>query len=553
MWNRPPRPEIKAVFATRSARLPTQNPNRFTMQHRRLACLWLFLVLAPCAATRSLRAAEADSRNAALLSITSDELKQHVGALADDTFEGRASGTRGNRAAGIYIIERLKKCGLAGGGPKQSFYQSFNTYHNILALVEGQDPTLKEQTIVISAHYDHVGYGTSRNSYGPIGRIHNGADDNASGVAGLLEVAEAVCQLPQKPKRSILFAFWDGEEAGLIGSKYWVEHPTFPLSRVPIMINADMIGRLRDGNLVVYGTRTSRDLRRLVSRQNDAGDLLLDFNWDIKSDSDQYSFCSHDIPYLMVHTGMHGDYHRPSDDADKINSEGLKQVAQFVFKVLVALADAPELGGFRRQARNESHVDQQSLARPLPPLPGRLGMAWDENAALKGTIVVASVNAGSAAAKAGLSAGDKILKFAGREIHDVRQFRLSVLTAASPATAIIQRAGEAAPRELSISLPGQPVRLGISWRTDEIEPACVIVNRVVPGSPADLAGLRVNDRIHRVGDQEFADSQQFQQALAAAIGALTLEVETSGRLRSVEVRTILDQPAGASKPAASVN
>ncbi len=507
------------------------------MHRLRSIRVWLTLLVLIGPAIAASGAAEADARNAAVLSITTQEVKDHVGVLADDTFEGRAAGSRGNRAAGIYIVQRLKKFGVHGGGPKQTFYQTFATYHNILGLVEGSDPTLKDQTIVISAHYDHVGYGKPGNSFGPLGRIHNGADDNASGVAGLLEVAGAVGRLPEKPKRSILFAFWDGEEGGLIGSKHWVDHPTIPLNRVPIMINADMIGRLRNSNLKVFGTRTSRDLRWLVSRQNDGEDLLLDFDWEIKADSDHHTFYSHDIPYVMMHTGMHGDYHRPSDDADKINNEGLKQIAQLIFKILVELADAPELGGFRRQARQESRADQQAVGRALPPPPGRLGVGWDEIAAKKGMIVITGVKSGSAAAKAGLRSGDRVLQFAGREISDLRQFRLSVLTANSPVAVTVQRPAEASQRELSVDLPGDPVRLGISWRTDDAEPGCVIINRLTPGSPADLAELHVNDRIHRIGGQEFTTSEEFRQATTAP-GALVLEVESAGRVRSVEIPPI---------------
>ncbi len=157
-------------------------------------------------------AIEANARSAAIESVTTDEVKGHVGVLADDTFEGREAGSRGNRAAGIYIVERLKKLGIAPAGSNGSYYQTGPKSNSILGLVEGSDPQLKDEVILVGAHYDHVGYGSARNSYGPIGYIHNGADDNASGVAALLEIADAVAHLPEKPKRTILFAFWDGEE-----------------------------------------------------------------------------------------------------------------------------------------------------------------------------------------------------------------------------------------------------------------------------------------------------------------------------------------------------
>ncbi len=490
------------------------------------------LLLGPAVATD---AAETNARMAALLSITSQELKDDVGALADDTFEGRESGTRGNRAAGIYVIERLKKMGLEGGGNKNSYYQNFGNYTNILAYAPGRDPELANQVIVISAHYDHVGYGSSRNSYGPIGRIHNGADDNASGVAGLLEVAQALTLLPERPRRSILFAFWDGEEKGLLGSKHWLEEPTVPLNRVAIMFNVDMIGRLRNSRAVVYGTRTSAGLRRLVSRQNDPSQLLLDFSWEMKGDSDHWAFYSRNVPVLMLHTGLHDDYHRPSDDADKINTEGLKQIAQLMFNVLVELADAPSLGGFRGQSRSETRFEQQTRERGLPSPPGRLGVRIDGKAAVDGRVIVNNVSAGSAADRAGIRTGDRVLKFDGADVTDAAQFLVNVLAAAGPVTASIERAGQDEPLEVTLNLPGEPVRLGISWRTDEAEPQAVIINRVVNGSPADLAGLRVNERIYRVDGREFANGEEFRRLVTEASGPLQLEVEGEGRVRNVEV------------------
>jgi Peptidase family M28/PDZ domain len=490
------------------------------------------------------RAVEASSRSAALESITTAAVTGHVNVLADDTFEGREAGTRGGRAAGAYIVERLKKFGLHGGGPGGSFYQTGDGLNNILTLVEGRDAVLKDQVIVIGAHYDHVGYGTYRNSYGPIGQIHNGADDNASGVAGLLEVAEAVSRLPEKPMRSILFAFWDAEEKGLLGSKYWIEHPTVPLDRVKLAINTDMIGRLRNSRLEVFGIRTTRGLRRLVSQENDAA-LFLDFNWNVRPDSDHYTFFSHNVPFLMLHTGLHADYHRPSDDADKINGEGLKQIARLMFGILVDEADAPELGGFREQSRYESRPAVVALRPP----PGRLGIRWDERAARDGKIIVEAVVPGSAADTVGLRAGDRLLTIAGRAVNDEKQFRMGVLAAKNPVTATIERPGKEAPLELTLELAGQPVRLGISWQTDPTEPGSVIVNRLTPGSPADLAGLRPGDRIYQINGRDFAGSDAFRELATTLPAPLMLEVETSGRVRIVEVPHLEDaddtaKPAG---------
>jgi Peptidase family M28/PDZ domain len=527
---------------------------RPAMNARRLVFILSAFALALCGGRAASLAIEANARSAALDSITTEEVTGHVGVLADDTFEGREAGSRGNRAAGIYLVDQLKKYGMHGGGPKGSFYQTGTSSNNILALVAGRDETLKNDVILIGAHYDHVGYGSYRNSYGPIGQIHNGADDNASGVAGLMEVAEAVSRLPEKPKRSILFVFWDAEEKGLLGSKYWVDHPSVPLNHVRLAINADMIGRLRNSRVEVFGIRTAPGLRRLVSRQNDAG-LFLDFNWDVSADSDHYTFFSRNIPFVMLHTGMHADYHRPSDDAEKINGEGLKQVARLLFGILVESAETPDLGRFRTQSRFESRAAQRSIEVALSPPPGRLGIRWDPSAAAKGNIVVAAVTPSSPADVAGLRPGDRLLTFAGRQVRDTKQFRVSVLAAKNPVPVTIERAGESAPLEKTLQLAGEPVRLGISWRTDRAEPGTVIVNRLTPGSPADLAGVRTGDHIYKICGREFGSGEEFRQLATTSPGPLVLEAETSGRVRTIEVPLLEDasegSPTSRDEPAAT--
>ena len=290
----------------------------------------------------------------ALESITRDELRKHVDVLADDTFEGRESGARGGHAAAGYVVKQLQDLKLTPAGERGSYYQAFaGNSRNILAVIEGSDPQLKQEVVAIGAHYDHVGYGTQRNSYGPWGYIHNGADDNASGVAGLLEFAQALNELPQRPRRTILLAFWDGEEKGLLGSKHWVASPTVPLSRLKCFINIDMIGRLTNRRVEVYGTRSAAGLRQLVSHANST-QLDLDLTWKIKDDSDHWPFFNRGVPVLMLHTGLHKDYHRPSDDAERINQAGLEEVSRLICETVLALANAERLGQFRPESRRET-------------------------------------------------------------------------------------------------------------------------------------------------------------------------------------------------------
>jgi acetylornithine deacetylase/succinyl-diaminopimelate desuccinylase-like protein len=249
------------------------------------------------------RSAELAALRTAASAITSDKLKQHVDVLADDSFEGREAGSRGGYAAAGYLVKQLQNRSLKPAGEDGTFFQTFGRgYRNVLALLEGSDPDLKKEIILVGGHYDHVGYGSRSNSYGPWGYIHNGADDNASGISGLLQTIDGLMAMQPAPRRSVLFAFFDGEEKGLLGSKQWIAYPTVTDGRVVFMINIDMIGRMKDERMEVYGTRSGRGLRRLLSESNQLTSLKLDFTWEMKENSDHYPFYAQRIPTLMMHT-----------------------------------------------------------------------------------------------------------------------------------------------------------------------------------------------------------------------------------------------------------
>jgi hypothetical protein len=467
---------------------------------------------------------------------------RHVGVLADDTFEGREAGSRGGQAAAGYLDAQFRKLGLLPAGSGRTYHQMFGSgYRNLLGMLEGADPALRQEVIVVGAHYDHVGYGTPSNSYGPLGYIHNGADDNASGVAGLLEIVEGFVQSGVRPRRSIVFALWDGEEKGLLGSKHWLEEPTLPRERVKFFINTDMIGRLREERLEIIGTRSGWGLRSLVSRQNRETNLLLDFSWEMKADSDHQSFYAKQIPVLMLHTGLHGEYHRPSDDIHTLNVPGLQRVTRFMFNVVYALASEEQVTQFRAKSQQESPETQKTVERGLPPLPGRLGVSWDAGDPGPG-LRVTHVAPGSAAQQAGVRPSDRLVKFAGRAIVDGNQLRSLVLRGVNPISMTLLRAGSETPLELAINLAGNPVRWGMSWRVDDAEPGTAIVSRIVPSSPADAAGLQVNDRVVALYGEPIGDLQQFQQRIARAAGPLQLLVERSGRLSEVEL--VVPEEAG---------
>lgn len=485
------------------------------------------------------RAAAADARTltSALESIQGRELQQHVNVLASDTFEGRESGSRGGRASAAYVVGELKKLKLTPQGVAGTYFQEFGAgYRNILGVIPGSDPQLSREYILIGAHYDHVGYGTSQNSFGPTGRIHNGADDNASGVSSLLELIEACALLPTQPRRSLLFVFWDAEERGLLGSKHWVQHPTVPLHSVRLALNVDMVGRLRDETLEVYGSRTVADLRRLVSESNRAADLNIDFRWDNTNDSDHYPFFSNSIPYLMLHTRKHDDYHRPSDDADKLNIDGLQNLSRLMFQLILAAADAPDWASFRDASRGESDEQRQQRVFQLPSPAPRLGVSWDKDAAADGTIRLSVVAPSSAAAKADLRVGDELVEFAGRPLDGSYDFRTHVLAAENPVSVTLRRDGELV--ETVVNLEGRPARIGVSWRLDDAEPTCVILRQVIPGSPADIAGLRLGDRIYLDREQGIDSSQQFADWITSQTGTFDLLTERGGRIRTVRVRLL---------------
>ncbi len=511
----------------------TRRVRRFTMALAIAAC-----ALGWASPSQTAVAAENSAMAAALDAISPEAMQQCVNLLADDAFEGREMGSRGGRAACAYLGGQLEKRHLKGAGDNGGLYQDFGRgSRNILAKLEGSGADQKSHYLILSAHYDHVGYGKPNNSFGPIGYIHKGADDNASGVAGLLAVIDAFNKLPDAPKRTILFAMWDGEEQGLLGSIYWLEHPTVPLDHVIGMVNMDMIGRLRKEKVEVYGTRTSPGLRRLICEQNDGGNLLLDFHWEMRGDSDHYPFYQKGIPALMFHTGLHSDYHRPSDTADKINPAGMREVAQLAFRTTLELANEEPATSFREHSREENIAVQTAFERPLPALPGRLGIRWNDDAEKGRGLGVVEVVPGSPAADAGLKPGDRIVRFAGNEFSGPAEFRSLVLSAANPVSIAVERTGSDQPVELTAQLTGTPIRVGVTWQTDEAEPRSVVLLRVTPDSPADRAGLKVDDRIYQVDGKDFASSKEFDRLLEEEPTPLELTVETRGQMHRVKLES----------------
>jgi S1-C subfamily serine protease len=499
-------------------------------------CLWIV----------SGRAAEKSSSYlAALESITDQDLSRYVGRLADNAMEGREAGTRGGCAAADYLAEQFARVHLRGAGNDGGFFQPFApNFRNVLGIIQGSDPELRNQVIVVGAHYDHVGYGGRGMSLGPYGYIHPGADDNASGVSAVLELAEAFTFLPSPPKRSVLFAAWDAEEKGLLGSKQWTAHPTVPLNQVVAGLSMDMIGRLRDDHLIIFGSRSGCGWRRLLSCQNDGLGLAMEFSWSLKPNADHYPLFDRNIPVIMAHTGVHENYHQPSDGTKLINGPGMMRVTRLLFAMVYDMAERPAaVPGFRAAGRQETPATEKAILAQVGKPVDRLGVGWVDDPATAGGVRVSLVAAGSPAERAGLRLGDRITRFAGRDIRNDNDFFAAVSSAESPAAMAVNRPGDEKSLDLTAELPGSPLRWGIAWGVDDAEPGTIILVHVVPGSPAANAGLKAGDRIYQVGGRDFADEWAFAQLAKTLPEPVQLLVERDGRLRTVLLQFRQDEPS----------
>jgi aminopeptidase N len=273
---------------------------------------------------------------------TIERLKSDVYYFASDTLEGRGVSTPGIELAAGHIRSEFKRVGLKSGTSDGSYYQSFEyrptpkaagvTLHNVVGVLEGKG-ALANETVVVGAHYDHLGFGQS-GSLAPQslrGRIHPGADDNASGIAAMLELARRFTARGMPPRRRMVFIAFCAEESGRIGSHHYAsKQPLFPLENTVAMLNFDMVGRLREDKLGIAGNESAREFKNLLAQADDKSplDLLLG-GPEYPDDSDHASFASLGVPILYICTGSHDDRHTPADTADKINYEGLAKVVDF--------------------------------------------------------------------------------------------------------------------------------------------------------------------------------------------------------------------------------
>ncbi|HUQ79586.1 MAG TPA: M28 family metallopeptidase [Gemmatimonadaceae bacterium] len=297
------------------------------------------------AGARGLEPLTAEARRG-LETITASDVKRRVEIIADDSMGGRDTPSRGLEATARYIASEFERLGLTPGGDGGSFVQRYpipgsrqgqtpRTAPNVVGMLEGSDPVLKNEYVVLSAHMDHVGIGAPVNG----DSIYNGADDDASGTAAVLELAEALTRPGARPKRSVLFLTVSGEEHGLWGSAWFSERPAVPVSHIVADLNIDMIGRNWKDTIVVIGKEHS-DLGTTLNRVNRAhpelgmnaiDDLWPDENFYFRSD--HYNFARKGVPVLFFFNGTHPDYHGPDDEANRIDAEKEARIVRLVYLI----------------------------------------------------------------------------------------------------------------------------------------------------------------------------------------------------------------------------
>jgi hypothetical protein len=403
----------------------------------------------------------------AVLSTRSDGdttlLRRDINYLASDALEGRLTGTPGNDSAAAYIARRYELLGLQtlddtsdsdcipvrslarsleketggqvalkaseGTACPAPYFQPFDARsvaaahagldtalatQNVVALVPGTDPTLENQYVVIGAHFDHLGrlpFGSMDPGAGDA--IRPGADDNASGTAAVMELARLFARQPAR--RSIIFANVSGEELGLLGSQHFVEHSPVPLESIDAMLNFDMVGRMRDNKLIVYGVSTATELSAIVDSANVAPGISVAARGDGYGPSDQSSFYAEGIPVLYFFTDLHEDYHRATDVASKIDVADEARIVNFAERIARAIADRPARLTYVRSAPPPQMTQGDGNGAWFGSIP-------DMSATDIVGVRLMGVTPGSPADKAGVRKGDVVVEFGGVQVKDLYQY-----------------------------------------------------------------------------------------------------------------------------------
>jgi hypothetical protein len=368
--------------------------------------------------TTSLASSQQDTLSPAARRVLED-----VRFLADDRQEGRGVGTAGLERAGAYIRDGFARAGL------QASFQAFTippdapavlhgnlggkTARNVVAVIPGTSAALRGEIVVVGAHYDHLG----RGGFGALDTataVHNGADDNASGTAALLEIGRLLAN--RRPARTVVLVAFSGEELGTLGSSYFAQHPMpQPIDSLYAMLNLDMVGRLRNARLMALGAATAKEFPALLDSLNTPPRFDLRASGDGWGPSDHAVFFATRHPVLHFFTDLHEDYHRASDDWDKVNIGGIAQVAQFVADLTLALANRPGALTFvdAPPPRPQATAGGSGYGAYLGTIPDMSGGGVSDGVRITG------VRAGSPAETAGLQAGDVITAIGAKRIANL--------------------------------------------------------------------------------------------------------------------------------------
>ncbi|MEP7235108.1 MAG: M28 family peptidase [Ignavibacteriota bacterium] len=357
--------------------------------------------------------------------ITSHDLRLRMNILASDSLAGRLTGGIGCDKAAQYIAKEFKRIGLISLAGTSSYLQNYDfsekTFDstktektkaaNVIGFIRGSDRSLRDQIVIIGAHYDHLGMG-GRNALDTLKAIHYGADDNASGTVGLLELAEFYAGHRNLLKRSILFIAFSGEEEGLFGSIYYTKNPLIPLEKTQAMINMDMIGRLKDSILIVEGMGTSPDWKHLMDSLKHEK-FAMRYKPDGVGPSDHSSFYRKNIPILFFFTGLHKDYHKATDTKEKINYDGEVQVLDLIRRSIDAIQSRPDRIAFT--------IVPEDTSKRTGTFHVYVGGVPDYGYDGEG-LKISDITPGSPADKAGLKAEDIVIKFAEIEIKNIYDY-----------------------------------------------------------------------------------------------------------------------------------
>ena len=381
-------------------------------------------------------------------------IKDDVMFLSNDSLEGRQTGSEGEQKAAKYIAQRFEDLGLQPKGTN-GYFQEFsfkpktNPHQKVSYTVKDGDSTITgtnvvgfidnqaENTVIIGAHYDHLGYGAEGSLYrGDTKEIHNGADDNASGVGVLLDLAKKLKDTNKG--NNYIFITFSGEEMGLLGSNYYAKNPTVSNDKANYMINMDMVGRLKaDSTLAVYGVGTSPIFKQTLKAHNQKFKLVQ--NESGVGPSDHTSFYNVDVPVLHFFTGQHEDYHKPTDDFDKLNYDGMSTISNYIFEVITDLNDNGKLAF--RKTKNESE-ETPRFKVGLGVIPDYLfdgeGMRID------------GISEDKPAQKAGLEKGDIVVKMGDSSVTDMMSYMkvLSTFKEGDKTTVVVDRNGTMVEKEI---------------------------------------------------------------------------------------------------------